>query len=321
MSSAADVDKHMLGDELSCVLKFQPRRTEPRPLSPRCRLPSRGARGSAQRAYELKNGQWLATDGFRPGTRYVVDGRLTQHRPRKVDSVVDLAGPVGRPALRRGAQPQRRASRRRPRPIPSSPLPTGRRVLREEPGHPARGAAMRSPAASTSRHGVDAVFANGLLTATGGHPTGLYLRNLSRGGDDRRRRRRRGPCGSSTVSPTSSAKWPRIVAGRPGLHQGRPHSLRGVRCAGAPTAAFFNWRGLDPALVPEIVRRAHAAGCASPRTSRPRPTSAPRSPAARTRSITSPASAATSASSSPSRSGTKCRRRTRSSPPRAARGW
>src|SRR5436190_1191751 len=46
---------------------------------------------SAQRSYELRDGQWLGADGFRADTRYVVDGRLTQRRPRRVDSVIDLA--------------------------------------------------------------------------------------------------------------------------------------------------------------------------------------------------------------------------------------
>ncbi|MFL5619363.1 MAG: hypothetical protein ACJ79A_13330, partial [Gemmatimonadaceae bacterium] len=47
---------------------------------------------SAQHVYELRDGRWLGADGFRAGTRYVVDQRLTQRRPRHVDSVIDLAG-------------------------------------------------------------------------------------------------------------------------------------------------------------------------------------------------------------------------------------
>jgi hypothetical protein len=106
--------------------------------------------------------------------------------------------------------------------------------------------------------GVDAVFANGLLTATGGHPTGLYLRNRSRGAMT--------PADSDggflwiiDSLPDLGRKWPRILAGRPDFIKiVLVHSEEFARRR--TDSAFFNWRGMDPALVPEVVRRAHAAG-------------------------------------------------------------
>jgi imidazolonepropionase-like amidohydrolase len=106
--------------------------------------------------------------------------------------------------------------------------------------------------------GVDAVFALGLLTATGGHPTGLYQRNLARGAmsaDD----------GEGaflwTVDslPDLERKWPRILAGRPDfIKVVLVHSEEYGRRRDDST--FFNWRGMDPGLVPAVVQRAHAAG-------------------------------------------------------------
>ena len=148
-------------------------------------------------------------------------------------------------------------------------------------------------------HGVDAVFANGLLTATGGHPTGLYLRNLSRGA----------MTAADSVGgflwiidslPDLERKWPRIVAGRPDfikvvLIHSEEFARRRTDSASSTGAAS------TPRSSPRSCAARTPRGYASPRTSRTRPTSAPRSPAAWTRSITSPASAATSASSSPTR--------------------
>src|SRR5687768_6790218 len=76
------------------MLKFQPRSLSlalALLATTACRHTAAPA-GSAQRTYELRDGRWLTADGFRGGTRYVVDGRLTQRRPRTVDSVIDLAG-------------------------------------------------------------------------------------------------------------------------------------------------------------------------------------------------------------------------------------
>jgi imidazolonepropionase-like amidohydrolase len=59
--------------------------------------------------------------------------------------------------------------------------------------------------------------------------------------------------------PDLERKWPRIVAGRPDfIKLVLVHSEEYARRR--TDTAFFNWRGLDPALVPEVVRRAHAAG-------------------------------------------------------------
>ena len=211
----------------------------------------------AQHVYELKDGQWLGADGFRAGTRYVVDGRLTQRRPRNVDSVIDLAGRWVVPPFGEAHNHNVDYS------TPGRTDSLIARYLRDgvfyvkNPGNLPRGRDSLVGRVNVP-HGVDVVFANGLLTATGGHPTGLYQRNLSRGamtaadGDG-------GFLWIIDSVPDLERKWSRIVAGRPDFIKViLVHSEEFARRR--TDSAFFNWRGLDPALVPEIVRRAHAAG-------------------------------------------------------------
>jgi len=108
--------------------------------------------------------------------------------------------------------------------------------------------------------GIDVTFSNACVTGPGGHPVGLFLRNLGRG----------------VMLPTDTnstegfiwiianendlaRKWPAIVAGKPDfikvlLQYSDEYEKR------RSDTSFFDWRGIDPKLVPEIVRRAHAAG-------------------------------------------------------------
>ena len=212
---------------------------------------------SPQHVYELRGGQWLGADGLRAGTRWVADGRLTLRRPARVDSVIDLAGRWVVPPFGEAHNHNIDYS------TPSRTDSLIRRYLRDgvfyvkNPGNLPRGRDSLAGRINVPR-GVDAVFANGLLTATGGHPTGLYLRNRSRGAMT--------PADSDggflwivDSLPDLERKWPRILAGRPDFIKiVLVHSEELARRR--TDSAFFNWRGIDPALVPEVVRRAHAAG-------------------------------------------------------------
>ena len=107
--------------------------------------------------------------------------------------------------------------------------------------------------------GLEVTFSNAALTGPGGHPMGLFLRNLSRG----------------VMLPTDSnttggflwtiadradldRKWPQILASRPDFIKTMLLYSEQYERRKSDTA-FFNWRGLNPALLPEIVRRAHDA--------------------------------------------------------------
>jgi imidazolonepropionase-like amidohydrolase len=211
----------------------------------------------AQHVYELRDGRWLGADGFRAGTRWVVDGRITMRRPARIDSVIDLAGRWVVPPFGEAHNHNVEYS------TPGRTDSLVRRYLRDgvfyvkNPGNLPRGRDSLAGRVNVP-NGVDVVFANGLLTATGGHPTGLYLRNRARGAMT--------PADSDggflwilDSLPDLARKWPRILAGRPDfIRVVLVHSEEFARRRS--DSAYFNWRGLDPALVPEVVRRAHAAG-------------------------------------------------------------
>jgi imidazolonepropionase-like amidohydrolase len=212
--------------------------------------------GPAQYVYELRDGKWLGADGFSAGTRYVIDERITRRRPARVDSVIDLAsGWVVPPFGEAHNHNVDFTTTRRTDSVLAQYLRDGVFYVKN-PGSLPRGRDSLVGRINVPR-GVDAVFANGLLTATGGHPTGLYLRNRARGGMT--------PADSDggflwilDSLPDLERKWPRILAGRPDfIKVVLVHSEEFARRR--TDSAYFNWRGLDPALVPEVVRRAHAA--------------------------------------------------------------
>jgi imidazolonepropionase-like amidohydrolase len=115
----------------------------------------------------------------------------------------------------------------------------------------ARSAAARQAFASAAT--VDARFANGGLTSTGGHPVQIFE---SRAGD-------RAMEGNAYFTIENleqlEARWPEILAGEPDflkiyLERSEHHAAR------RDDPAFYGKRGLDPKLVAPIVTRAHAAG-------------------------------------------------------------
>jgi hypothetical protein len=212
---------------------------------------------SAPPVWELRNGHWLTPSGFQQRTMYVVDGRLTLQRPVRIDSIIDLQHGYVTPPF--GEAHNHNVDY-------SGPARTDSMIARyrragvfyvKVPGILARGRdSVRSRLHQPGS--IDAIFALGLLTSTGGHPSGLWKRNVERGAmtaED-------GDGGFLWLIDTQydlQRKWPRILAQRPDfiktvlVHSEEYDKRR-------QDSAYFNWRGLNPALLPEIVQRAHAAG-------------------------------------------------------------
>ncbi len=188
---------------------------------------------------------------------FIVDGRLRSQRPARVDSTIDIGGNYVVPPF--GEAHNHNIDYSTPRGTDSL-IQRYRRdgvFYAKNPGNLPRGRDSLAGRVNVPS-GIDAIFANGLLTATGGHPTGLYLRNLSRGsmmasdGDG-------GFLWIIDSLPDLAAKWPRILAGRPDfIKVVLIHSEDFAKRRNDTT--FFNWRGLDPTLIPAIAARAHAAG-------------------------------------------------------------
>ncbi|MBW8769229.1 MAG: hypothetical protein JF589_05720 [Gemmatimonadetes bacterium] len=223
-----------------------------------CHPPAPSATSTpSQHTYELRDARWLGANGFAQSTRYVVAGHLTRQRPAHVDSVIDLAGRWIVPPFGEAHNHNVEfTSARRTDSALARYLHDGVFYV-QNPGN--------LPQGRDSLHGrvnvpgaIDVTFANGLLTATGGHPMGLYNRNLARG--------------SMTAAdgdgaffwlidslPDLERKWPRVLAQHPDfIKVVLVHSEEFARRRN--DSAFFNWRGLDPALVPAVAQRAHAAG-------------------------------------------------------------
>jgi hypothetical protein len=208
-----------------------------------------------QRVIEFTGGRWFTGHGFETRTAYSVDGVLTFAPPAAPDSTIGLAGgwvvpPFGE-AHNHNVEGSPRAAETVARYLSDGVfyvknpniLPRARRALEGMVNVPS---------------GVDVAFANGGITGPGGHPIAHTRFNIERGvwteADGE---------GAFYFTIADSAElertWDSIVAGRPDfvktfLLYSDEYARRSA------DSTFFGWTGLDPALLPLIVRRAHDAG-------------------------------------------------------------
>lgn len=209
--------------------------------------------GNGTRSYELRNGRWFDGTGFTTGTRWTSGGRLTLQRPPRVDSVIDLANrwvvPAYGEAHNHNAVPSDTGIVRRY-------LAAGIFYVRNPSNLPRERNAARG--VFNTPASIDVAFSNGGLTGPGGHPWELARRNVRRGiwkDSDTE-----GAFLHTIASAADlEAKWPAIVASRPDfikvfLLYSEEYARR------LQDSTTLGWRGLDPALVPAIVRKAHNAG-------------------------------------------------------------
>jgi hypothetical protein len=209
---------------------------------------------SAERTLRLVNGQWLLGGRFLAVTRYAVGSTLRDHYAVRPDSTLDLHGGFVVPPFGEAHNHNIEASSRVDALIA--------RYLRdgvfyvENPNVLPRNRAALAGKMNVPT-GVDVIFANGGLTGSGGHPIEIVRRNIARGiwtaADGE---------GEFYWVVDNSAdlarKWPAILAQRPDFI--KVYLLYSEEYERRKTdSAFFGWRGLNPALLPEIVRRAHAA--------------------------------------------------------------
>ncbi len=213
------------------------------------------ASAAAQPTVAFTNGRWFDGREFEPRVMYSVAGLLQSRRPEAIDSTIDLQGgfvvpPFGE-AHNHNVEGSSRTDATLARYIaegifyvmnPNS-LPRSRTAVAGKINKP---------------DAIDVVFANGGLNVTGGHPWDLVQRNMGRGSwqaedgegafyhtlDDR---------------AALDRKWPKILSGNPDfikiylLFSNEYEKRRNDSTA-------RGMKGLDPSLVPEIVKRAHDAG-------------------------------------------------------------
>jgi imidazolonepropionase-like amidohydrolase len=209
------------------------------------------------RAIAFTNGHWFNGTGFDDRTVFSVDGKLAFRRPARIDSTVDLkSGYIVPPFADAHNHNVSFDGAARTTALIAKYIREGV-FYDQNPLTLARNRAGLNGLVNIPG-GIDATFAVGGLTGSGGHPTGLFLRNLKAGvfsAEDGEG----GMFWYVDSLPDLDRKWPAILARKSDflkvflLHSDEYQKRR-------DDSAYFNWRGLNPRLVPEIVRRAHAAG-------------------------------------------------------------
>lgn len=223
--------------------------------SPSTSVPAaRDARASTAPTFALVNGNWIVGDRIVHQPRYMVNGVIRDGAAVRPDSTIDLGNGFVIPPFGEAHNHNIESSSRVDALIA--------RYLRdgvfyvENPDVLPRSRAALAGKVNTPR-GVDVVFANGGLTASGGHPIEIVRRNIARGiwteadGDG---------AFYWTIDNLDELrrKWPAIIEQRPDFI--KVYLLYSAQSeARASDSTTFGWRGLDPALLPVIVRRAHAA--------------------------------------------------------------
>lgn len=197
------------------------------------------------------NGRWFNGTAFIRADVYSRGSRITLKRPRTVQRTVDLSGRYLVPAFGEAHNHN----------LPGPDVPgTIRRYLEQGiyyvmiQGN-APGARDEIRGLVNQPGSVRVVFANGIFTAPGGHPSALVERNIARGGmsaDDR---------DGGFLHPVSStdnidrAWWQAITPQHPDFIK-LVLAYSEDRVAGIPRPSSDR-HGLDPALVPYLVHLAH----------------------------------------------------------------
>jgi hypothetical protein len=206
---------------------------------------------------EFRDGRWFDGTRFVERTMYVADGVFHERAPLRVDSVVDLGGGYVIPPF---GDAHYHLIDPRIEVTTAAFLREGIFYVRDPTNAPIMRRAIaplfNKPAA------VDYVSANQGWTSPGGHPVEVARRGAQMPGPMGQFVRDSLDPGVVMQVDTKEdieKRWPYFLAGRPDfvklyLLQSENHARR----RNDPRAEGD--RGLDPALVPDIVRMAHAAG-------------------------------------------------------------
>ena len=204
-----------------------------------------------------RGGLWFDGSKFVPRTMYVADGAFHTRAPAQVDSVVDLAGgyvvPPFADAHQHLVDPRIDATIR-------TQLRDGIFYIKDQGNAPIM-RRMIDPLLNTPTS-FDYISANQGWTSPGGHPVEVIKRGAAMGGpmaDFLRDSLDPGTVMQVETPADIDRRWAYFLAGKPDFVKVYLfYSEHHARLRNDP-AAEGN-RGIDPALVPEIVRRAHAAG-------------------------------------------------------------
>lgn len=205
-------------------------------------------------ALEFAGGRWFDGAGFQERTAWAVAGNLSFRRPGRVDSVIDISGGWVVPAF--GEAHNHNVESSRFDQVNRAYIEAGIFYVKNPNSLASFTEPIRERVAQP--HTIDATFAGGGLTSTGGHPIEIADRMIGYGvwkpedGDG-------GFYWIIDDRDDLDARWQAYLDSGPEfvkayLLYSEDHAER------AADSTTFGWRGLDPELMPEIVERAHAAG-------------------------------------------------------------
>ena len=217
---------------------------------------------STPKQYQFTNGRWFDGEGFRRETFYVVNGLLTRTAPARVDEIIDLHDGFVVP-------PFGEAHNHNVEGAWNIDAVVGRYLedgvfYVKIPGNIGE-FTDRIRSRINLPTSVDVIFSNGGLTATGGHPAPLYEEVLA----GSRYAPRLGPIEKGWFKNRAYffinsehnllEKWKLILSGKPDfIKVFLAHSENAER---RKSASVLNTHsGLDPNLLPAIVRKAHGDG-------------------------------------------------------------
>ena len=218
------------------------------PLALGCAQAAHRGRTATDVVVQFQNGLWFDGERFIPGDRYSVNGTLQEAPGVAVARTIDLAGGYVVPAF---GEAHNHNLSRPPRPDEARRyLQAGVLyvlILNNMPG---------SPAVAADTMPLSVGYANGGLTGSGGHVVELHERLVERGVLPGPKESLDGLAFFVVDSRADlDRQWPRVLAGQPDLVKVYlSASEEYARRRDDP--AFFGKRGLDPDLLPEIVRRA-----------------------------------------------------------------
>ncbi len=205
-------------------------------------------------AHEFVNGHWFDGQKFRPRKFYTQGGVLTGRKPDGAADIIDLAGkyvvpPFGEAHNHNVTWADEEQFAR----IKRMYLEGGVYYVKNPVSLPRVTAPLAGKVNIPTS--IDVVFANGALTASGGHPLGVVKRDMERGGMTEADGEGAFYWVIDNVADLDR-KWERIVAGKPDfiktiLVYSEEYEKR------KDDEKYFAWKGLNPALMPQIVRRAH----------------------------------------------------------------
>lgn len=219
---------------------------------------------SSRKTYKFINGQWFDGKSFQPRTFYSVDGILTKKKPHGDIETIDLADGFVVPPFAEAHNHNLGSAiylkREYIQQLIQRYLAAGVFYVKI-PGNPADNAAILRREFVNRPDSVDVTFANGVLTSRDGHPIGMTLDSFKQAG-----------IAVPSVAELEGkvffiieseadlrAKWEQIMAGKPDFIKTiLRHSENFAKRREAPN--LFGYNGLDPQLLPRIVKQAHANG-------------------------------------------------------------